>query len=73
MTKINKLFGLLIWRLHRSQIIRTLNKLKGVRNELARLWEEESPFVTEWLERHNRYGLSINNIECPHREAEENN
>jgi len=49
-----------------------LKQIKGVRNELARLWEEESPFVAEWLERHKRYGLSINNIECPHREAEEN-
>ena len=49
-----------------------LKQLKGVRNELARLWEEESPFVEEWLERHKRYGLSINNIECPHREEEEN-
>ena len=50
-----------------------LKQIKGLRNELARLWEEESPFVAEWLERHKRYGLSINNIECPHKEAEENN
>jgi hypothetical protein len=48
-------------------------QLKGVRNELARLWEEESPFVEEWLERHRRYGLSINSLEVPYREADENN
>ena len=50
-----------------------LKQIKGVRNELARLWEEESPFVEEWLERHKRYGLSIIDLEVPYREADENN
>ena len=36
-----------------------LNQLKGARNELARLWEEEMPFVEGWLERYKRFGFSI--------------
>ncbi len=35
------------------------NQLKGAKNELARLWEEEMPFVKDWLERHKRFGFSI--------------
>ena len=35
------------------------NQLKGAKNELARLWEEEMPFVEDWLERHKRFGFSI--------------
>jgi hypothetical protein len=39
------------------------NQWKGVNNELTRLYEDEFPFVEDWIHRHGgRYGVTLNNL-----------
>ena len=39
------------------------NQIRGAEKELARLLEEEVPFVEDWLVRYRRFGISLDQLE----------